>query len=84
MVSVWNPADEEQDFIFTFNYAGSAKIHGPKGDVQEILVAIDTGTYNVRKATCSYYCIWRDGYYIARLIGTPFGVGSLSYCRVLF
>lgn len=118
MVTVWNPADEAQDFIFTLFFSGgryevpihlepratrmfnlseiiqnqipdsagnviptsihdgSARIAGTQGEVQSILVAIDAGTYNVRKATCSYYCIWCDGYIDAALGIVPFGVAK--------
>jgi uncharacterized protein YjdB len=96
MVTLWNPADEVQDFLFTvafsggqyqlpihlepratriFNmsevgqipdaegnvipggiHEGGAKISGTQGDNESILVAMDAGTYNVRKATCGQFC----------------------------
>jgi hypothetical protein len=98
MVTLWNPADEEQDFVFTlffsgghynlpihlgpratrmFNiseliqnqapdaegniipasvHEGSGKLSGPLGENQHILVSLEAGTYNVRKATCGYIC----------------------------
>jgi hypothetical protein len=104
MVTVWNPADEAQDFVFrlvfsgghyllpmhfapratrTFNiseiiqnqlpdaedniipttvHEGSATLGGSHGDVEHILVAMDSGTYNVRKATCGTNCVYCDGY----------------------
>ena len=104
MVTVWNPADEAQDFVFrlvfsgghyllpmhfapratrTFNiseiiqnqlpdaegniipttvHEGSATLGGSHGDVEHILVAMDSGTYNVRKATCGTSCVYCDGY----------------------
>jgi len=104
MVTVWNPADEAQDFVFrlvfsgghyllpmhfapratrTFNiseiiqnqlpdaegniipvtvHEGSATLGGSHGDVEHILVAMDSGTYNVRKATCGSSCVYCDGY----------------------
>jgi hypothetical protein len=104
MVTVWNPADEAQDFVFrlvfsgghyllpmhfapratrTFNISeiiqnqlpdaegniitttvrdGSATLGGSHGDVEHILVAMDSGTYNVRKATCGTNCVYCDGY----------------------
>jgi len=104
MVTVWNPADEAQDFVFrlmfsgghyllpmhfgpratrTFNiseivqnqlpdaegniipttvHEGSATLGGTHGDVEHILVAMDSGTYNVRKATCGSSCVYCDGY----------------------
>jgi hypothetical protein len=98
MVTLWNPADEAQDFVFTlffsgghydlpihlearaariFNvseivqnqipdqdgnlippnlHEGSARISGPHADNEALLVAVDAGVYNVRKATCGYIC----------------------------
>ncbi|MGB8476679.1 MAG: hypothetical protein WCE61_21570 [Candidatus Acidiferrum sp.] len=103
MVTVWNPADEAQDFLFTLSFTGghyrlpihlgpratqtfniseviqnqipdaegntiplamhegSAKLSGMQADNEQILVAFDAGTYNVRKGTCWYYCISCDG-----------------------
>ncbi|HEY6766413.1 MAG TPA: Ig-like domain-containing protein [Candidatus Sulfotelmatobacter sp.] len=116
MVTVWNPADESQDYRFTLFFAGgqyglpihlgaratrvfnissiienqipddngntipgsvqegSAKISGALADNQDILVALDAGTYNVRKATCTYYCISCDGEVLAYAVVTPFSV----------
>jgi hypothetical protein len=104
MVSIWNPADEAQNFVFrlvfsggnyllpvhlgpratqTFNiseliqtqvpdsvgnvipasiHEGSAVLGGVQGDVQHVLVALDVGIYNVRKATCGSSCVYCDGY----------------------
>jgi hypothetical protein len=115
MVTVWNPADEPQNYTFTllfdgghyrvplhlearasrmFNisdiihgqipdadgevipagvHEGSAKIAGTQADNEHILVAMDASTYNVRKATCSYYCISCDGSVYAYVdTGNPF------------
>lgn len=118
MVTVWNPADESQDYRFALFFAGghyrfpihleprstrvfniseiiqnqipdedgniipatvhegSAKISGSHADNEEILVALDAGTYNVRKATCSYYCISCDGEVLAFAIITPFSMAK--------
>lgn len=104
MVTLWNPADEAQDFVFTlffvgghynlpihldpratrtFNISeivnsqipddegnvvpagiseGSAKISGSLGENQDILVAMDAGTYNVQKATCNLICATCNGF----------------------
>ena len=104
MVTIWNPADEAQDFTFRLIFAGghyllpihlearalrsfniseiieaqvpdsegniipaaihegSATIAGSQEDVQHILVAMDAGIYNVRKATCFPICINCNGY----------------------
>ncbi|MBV9759858.1 MAG: hypothetical protein JO340_04780 [Acidobacteriaceae bacterium] len=99
MVTLWNPADEAQDFIFTLFFAGgqyalplhlegkvtrsfniseiianqipdelgrtiplaihegSAVLTGSQGESEHILVAMESGTYNVQKATCgSTHC----------------------------
>ena len=98
MVTLWNPADEVQDFVFTLSFSGghyklpihldskatrmfniselvqnqvpddegniipasvhegSGKLAGPLGENQHILVSLDVGIYNVRKATCHYSC----------------------------
>jgi len=98
MVTLWNPADEQQDLLFTlffsggqyaypiqlaprttrmFNisellrsgfpdtdgnvppagvFEGSAEIAGAQGEQQHVLVNMDAGTYNVRKAICGVYC----------------------------
>ncbi len=118
MITIWNPADESQDYVFTlffshghydlplhlepratrmFNvseiiqnqiadkngnlippsvHEGSARIAGTGGNSQEILVAVDSGTYNVRKATCSYYCIDCDGNVYSYLSLDPYGVAK--------
>jgi hypothetical protein len=118
MVTLWNPADEAQDFVFTIFFAGghydlpvhleprvtrifniseiiqnqipdregnvipatihegSARIAGVESDRQHILIAVDAGTYNVRKATCSYYCIYCGGYLDGFIAMAPFGVAN--------
>jgi hypothetical protein len=116
MVTIWNPADETQDFVFTlffdgghymlplhmearetraFNISeiiqnqvpdaegnlippsvrqGTAKLSGSLGENQHILVAVESGIYNVRKATCGVTCQTCDGYtnYVITLV--DFGV----------
>lgn len=104
MVTVWNPADEAQDFVFRLSFSGghylfqihlgarstrnfnlseiirnqvpdvegniippgiqegSATISGIHADPEHILLALDAGIYNVRKATCGGGCIYCDGY----------------------
>jgi len=103
MVTLWNPADEAQDFVFTLYFSGghyalpihldpratrmfnvsevihnqipdrdgnvippsvregSADISGSRGEDEQILVALGAGVYNVRKATCVFYCIYCNG-----------------------
>jgi hypothetical protein len=114
MVTVWNPADEAQDFLFTLYFTGgnyrlpihlepratqmlniseitqnripddkgntipptvkegSATLSGAQADNQEILVTMDAGTYNVRKATCTYYCISCNGTTYVYTVLDPF------------
>jgi hypothetical protein len=116
MVTVWNPADEEQDFTFTlffsgghyllplhlgprvtrtFNiseivhnqipdaegntiplsvHEGSAQIAGSQGHAEHILVAIDAGIYNVRKATCVRVCQSCSGIVAVAVTPTPFNL----------
>jgi hypothetical protein len=117
MVTMWNPADEAQDFIFKifftgghyllpvhlgpratymFNLSeiidsqspdsegnliplavhdGSAQISGTQGENQLILVSVDVGTYNVRKATCAYRCITCNGATSWAMSVIPFATG---------
>jgi hypothetical protein len=54
--------DSEGNLIPPSIQEGSAKILGSRGDNEHILVSIDAGTYNVRKATCGQVCFSCDGY----------------------
>lgn len=116
MVTIWNPADEEQTFIFRLVFAGghyddlmtlgpratamfdisdiirtagadaegniippgtqegSAKIVGIEAENQNILLAVDSGIYNVRKATCYTNCPTCDGSTLFSILFDPFGV----------
>ena len=116
MVTLWNPADEAQDFVFTIFFSGgryllpvhldpraahtfnvsevienqipdsdgnviplsvqegSAKLSGPHGENEHILVAMDAGTYNVRKATCRWMCNNCNGAVSWALLANPFAV----------
>lgn len=126
MVTVWNPSDEAQDFIFrlyfngghyglpihlaaretrTLNVSeiiqtqtpdaegniipagatqGSAKLVGSTADNQIILVAMDAGTYNVKKATCGQDCHGCDGWVSAWIDIDPFSVQINQQVRVNF
>jgi hypothetical protein len=117
MVTLWNPADETQDFVFDvvfegghykhpvhlgpratlmFNISeivhsqipdedgniipanvqeGSATISGPRGESEHILVVMDVGSYNVRKATCTWKCIPCAGYTEGSVSPDPWDVG---------
>ncbi len=114
MVTLWNPADEAQDLVFTlfftgghygfpvhlgpratqvFNvsevihnqipdsegnvipasvHEGSAEISGTRGESEHILVAVDSGVYNVQKATCGSYCQTCNGLTSAWVTDNPF------------
>jgi hypothetical protein len=116
MVTLWNPADEAQDFKFTlffdgghyalplhvgpretrgFNVSeiiqnqvpdeegnllpasvrqGTAKLAGSQAENEHILVAIDSGIYNVRKATCTNNCQTCNGYSAAVVVDDPYVV----------
>ncbi len=118
MITIWNPADEAQDFVFTlffedghyllplhmearetraFNvseilqnqvpdaegnlippsiHQGTAKIAGSRAENEYILVAVDFGIYNVRKATCFSGCTTCDGY-------TDFAIDLLDFTMVV-
>jgi hypothetical protein len=118
MVTIWNPADEVQDFVFrlsftgghynfpihlgprasyTFNisevinnqipdaegniippdvHAGSADLQGTHGESEDILVAMEAGTYNVNKATCTMRCRTCHGSVSFWVQTVPFGLRS--------
>jgi Bacterial Ig-like domain (group 2) len=58
-----NPApDAEGNTIPASIHEGSARITGSHANNEHILVAIDAGVYNVRKATCGLECYTCDGY----------------------
>jgi hypothetical protein len=117
MITLWNPADEAQDFVFKFIFSGghyllpvhlearathvfnvsevveaqspdnegnvipltvhegSAQISGTQAENEHILVAMDAGTYNVRKATCRYYCLTCNGATTFAMATVPFATG---------
>lgn len=116
MVTLWNPADEGQDLVFTlffsgghyaypiplparatrtFNiseilhssipdaegnvipagvHEGSAEIAGQQGEHQHVLVSLDSGTYNVRKAVCGVTCVSCNGVTGENIAANPFSV----------
>jgi Bacterial Ig-like domain (group 2) len=116
MVTLWNPADEAQDFVFTISFSnghyllpvhlgprathifnisevienqipdsegnviplsareGGAKLSGPHGENEHILVSMDAGTYNVRKGTCTWHCVDCNGSVDTYIEPKPFGV----------
>lgn len=116
MVTLWNPADEAQDFVFTLFFAGghyryplhlearatrmfnlseiiqnqiaddegnviptaahegSARIAAVHAENEHLLLAVDVGVYNVRKATCHQTCITCNGASSLTINDTPFAV----------
>jgi hypothetical protein len=68
-------ADAEGNIIPPSIHEGSAKITGSHADNENILVAIDAGIYNVRKATCGGSCYTCDGYSNWEALANPFSVG---------
>src|SRR5258708_5030103 len=68
--------DENGNTIPGSVHEGSAKLSGAHADNEEILVAVDAGTYNVRKATCSWYCISCDGEGLTYVVISPFAVAK--------
>ena len=64
--------DSEGNIIPAGVSEGSAKISGSQAENEHILVAIDAGTYNVRKATCGQVCFSCDGW-------TSFGISPNSF-----
>ncbi len=126
MVTVWNPADEAQDFIFrlffsgghyslplrlgarvsrTFNvseivrtqvpdpdgniipassHEGGAQILGSHAENESIIVAVEAGVYNVRKATCAVICMECDGLTTVFMNPSTFTVASGSTQQLHF
>jgi len=68
-------ADAEGNTIPPSIHEGSAKITGSHADNENILIAIDSGTYNIRKATCGQTCYTCDGYTDWAAEASPFAVG---------
>jgi hypothetical protein len=55
---------------------GSGKISGTHGDNEHILVAMDVGVFNVRKATCNGGCVWCNGETSAWLDSPTLSIGG--------
>jgi hypothetical protein len=66
--------DAEGNIIPASVNEGGATIAGSSGDNEHILVAMDAGTYNVRKATCGLYCMGCNGVTSYTMIANPFSV----------
>jgi Bacterial Ig-like domain (group 2) len=66
--------DDERNTIPSTVHDGNAEIAGSQGENEHILVAMDAGTYNVRKATCGTFCVTCHGANDAWIIDDPFVV----------
>jgi hypothetical protein len=67
-------SDAQSNIIPANIHKGSGKIVGSQADNQHILVAMDAGIYNVRKATCGlsrFTCDGATSYFVSL---DPFGV----------
>lgn len=53
--------DAEGNIIPASAHEGSATLMGSQGKIQQILVAVDAATYNVKRATCGGQCWQCDG-----------------------
>jgi hypothetical protein len=66
--------DAEGNVIPASVHEGTAKIAGSRAENEHILVGIDSGIYNVRKATCGYTCQECDGLTSTSVEDNPFDV----------
>lgn len=76
--------DAEGNVIPVLVNEGAAMVYGSLGENQRILVAMDSGVYNVQKATCQWYCINCNGETSAWASPDPFGVPTGSNTQVSF
>jgi hypothetical protein len=63
---------------------GGAKLMGSSADNEQILVAMDAGTYNVRKATCNVYCQTCDGVTGFSMSPSSFSVAADGQTQLTF
>jgi hypothetical protein len=63
---------------------GSAEVVGIEADNQNILVALDAGVYNVRKATCNGSCQSCNGATSWSISADPFAVGLGGQLQEVF
>jgi hypothetical protein len=67
--------DAEGNIVPAGIHEGSAEIAGALGENQHILIAMDSGIYNVRKATCgTYYCATCNGIVQVFVTDDPFAM----------
>ncbi|MGA8762458.1 MAG: hypothetical protein WB562_06170 [Candidatus Sulfotelmatobacter sp.] len=75
--------DQDGNLIPPGVYEGSARISGASGAENEnILIAMDAGTYNVRKATCTWRCNNCNGLISGGFYTAPFSVAVGSTTQV--
>lgn len=68
--------DRDGNIIPANAIEGSSKIANLQAENAHLLVAMDGGVYNVRKATCFWYCIQCDGMSSSSLAVLGFGIGA--------
>jgi hypothetical protein len=66
--------DAEGNVIPASVHEGTAKIAGSRAENEHILIGLDSGIYNVRKATCTNNCQECDGLISAFVLDSPFAV----------
>ena len=66
--------DPEGNIVPAAIHTGSLNIAGSQADNQSILVALDAGIYNVRKATCGPGCYQCNGWVSSSITPNPFFV----------
>lgn len=66
--------DAEGNIIPASVHEGTAKIAGSRAENEHILVGLDSGIYNVRKATCGVNCMECDGLTSMFVVDNPFAV----------
>jgi hypothetical protein len=78
-------ADADGNVIPPGTNEGRAEIMGSKGENEHILIAIESGVYNVQKATCgSTYCQSCDGAVGSSIAPSPSSVGVGRYTNLTF
>lgn len=73
--------DEEGNVIPVGVVEGSAKIMGSRADNEHLLVAMDAGVYNVRRATCITYCQTCNGVTAWAMAANPFQVNVAAHTQ---
>ena len=68
--------DSEGNLVPASVHAGAAEMYGVLGEDHHILVSMNAGTYNVRKATCGEWCGTCNGSVNAWIAADPWGVAT--------